>query len=343
MNKKAILLINVGTPDKPEIKEVRKFLREFLNDRMVIDLPWILQKILVNLIIIPFRVKKSTALYKSLWTPEGSPLLVYLIKLSRQLQLKLKDNYEVYPAMRYGKPSLKEVLSQMKEVKYKEIVILPLYPQYALSTSGSVKSKVYEIIKRWKEIPAIRFIEQFYQHEAFIHAFSNQISKYKPLEYEHVVFSYHGLPLRHIRKIHSSISCEACICEKEMPDYGSFCYKAACYETTRLLVKSLKIPDSKFSVGFQSRLSKNWLTPFTDEIIAKLAQNGIKRILITAPSFVADCLETIVELEKEYNELFQKKGGMELTLVKSLNDSDEWVDAIIKIERIIHHPAGYPL
>ena len=333
MKKRALLLINVGTPDKPEEKVVRRFLREFLNDRMVIDLPWILQKILVNLIIIPFRVKKSTALYKSLWTAEGSPLLIYLISLSKKLQVKLQTKYTVYPAMRYGNPSLIKVLRQIREDSNTEIIVLPLYPQYASSTTGSVKSKIHGIIKRWRQIPDIRFVEQFYNHEAFIQAFSNQISKYRPLDYDHVVFSYHGLPISHIQKSHPSISCDGCDCEHEMPEHGIFCYKATCYGTTRLLVKSLNIPATRFSVGFQSRLSKNWLTPFTDEIITKLPEEGVKKVLIAAPSFVADCLETIVEIEQEYKELFYNKGGKELTLVKSLNDSDEWVDAVIKIVR----------
>ncbi|HEX2934990.1 MAG TPA: ferrochelatase [Bacteroidales bacterium] len=329
--KKALLLVNVGTPEKPEPKAVRKFLTAFLNDKRVIDIPWLFRKILVNLIIIPFRVMKSTALYKKLWTPEGSPLLLHLLSLKDKLSQLLAGKYDVYACMRYGEPSLKEGLAQLKKRNTDEIIVLPLFPQYASSTTGSVTEKVFEIVKKWEAIPDIRVIDRFYSHPAFISAFSSQIGKYNPQWFDHIIFSYHGLPLSQIRKIHPENNCNGCSCEQSMPECGTWCYKANCYETTRLLVKTLNIPDHKFSVAFQSRLTRNWLSPFTDELIKEQASKGNANILVVAPSFVADCLETIVEIEMDYKQLFIEHGGRNLTLVKSLNDSDEWASAIVDI------------
>ena len=331
--RKALLVVNLGTPDKPRKKEVRKYLTEFLNDRRVIDIPWLFQKILVNLIIIPFRVGNSTKVYKKLWTENGSPLLIYLNSLADKLQEKLGNEYHVYRAMRYGKPELSKTLEQLNHDRMDELILFPLFPQYASSTTGSIVEKMLSRVRKWEAIPGIRIIEQYYNHPGFINAFANRISQYNPEKYDHVVFSYHGLPLRHIRKIHPGNSGIDCSCEKEMPASGSMCYKATCYETTRLLANKLNIPEDKYSVGFQSRLSKDWLYPFTDKLIEDLAKKGARRVLITAPSFVADCLETNVELGDEYRELFQEHGGEELTLVESLNDSDEWVDVITKIIR----------
>ncbi|MCF8304543.1 MAG: ferrochelatase [Bacteroidales bacterium] len=329
--KKALVLINLGTPDKPRKKEVRRYLTEFLNDRRVIDIPWLAQKLLVNLIIIPFRVGNSTKLYERLWTEDGSPLLIYLNNLAAKMQLRLDGQYEVFGAMRYGKPSLTGVLNRIKKEQFEEVIFFPLFPQYASSTSGSIVEKVLREMKSWEAIPSVKMINQFHNHPDFIHAFAKNISAYEPGQYDHVVFSYHGLPYRQINKIHPQKDGESCECDQEMPADGTLCYKATCYETTRLLAQKLDLPKSKYSVGFQSRLSKNWLSPFTDELITDLAKKGAKKVLITAPSFVADCLETIVELEYEYKELFLENGGKQLTLVKSLNDSDHWAEAIEKM------------
>lgn len=329
--RKALLLVNVGTPEKPDPKAVRKFLTAFLNDKRVIDIPWLFRKILVNLIIIPFRVKKSTALYKKLWTPEGSPLLFYLLRLRDKLDQLVQGKYKVYACMRYGEPSLTDTLAQLKREGTEEIIVLPLFPQYASSTTGTVTEKVFEIVKKWEAIPDMRVIERFYSHPAFISAFAKQIASYNPQGFDHIIFSYHGLPLSQIRKIHTDKDCSGCSCEYSMPECGTWCYKANCYETTRLLVQALNIPDDKYSVAFQSRLTRNWLSPFTDELIKEQARKGNANILVVAPSFVADCLETIVEIEMDYKQLFIEHGGYNLTLVKSLNDLDEWASAIAEI------------
>jgi len=329
--KKALILINIGTPDKPEVKAVKRYLTEFLNDKYVIDIPFLLRKILVNLIIIPFRVKNSTELYKRLWTSEGSPLLVYQNNLVLKLNEKYGDEFDVYSAMRYGNPSVKHVLKEIRRKGYKEIDVLPMYPQYASSTTLSTREKVKEIIDEWKEKPKVRFIGQFYNRPEFIEVFTKNIIAAEYGSFDHVIFSYHGLPDRQVNKIHPQVDSNSCSCHIKMPEYGEKCYKATCYETTRLLAKSLGIESSNYSVSFQSRLSKNWLTPFTDMTIKKLLSEGKKKILVVAPAFVTDCLETVIEIGYEYKEDFLSNGGEELKLVESLNDKDAWVDAIYKI------------
>lgn len=333
MKKKVILIVNTGTPGKPDIKYVRRFLSEFLNDCQVIDLPWLLRKLLVNLIVVPFRAPKSTKLYRRLWTGKGSPLLVYMESLVLKLQKKLKGEYSVYGAMRYGNPSLKDILKKIKSESVDEITVFPLYPQYASSTTGSVHEFIMKEIQTWNIIPVICFTGQFYSHPSFIDAFANQVKRYNPEMYDHVLFSYHGLPLRHIQKAHPANDYSVCDCHIRLPEHGIYCYKATCYETSRLLAEKLNLIPESYSTSFQSRLSKNWLTPFTDMTLKELIQKGKKRVLVVAPSFVADCLETIIEINDENQNLFKQWGGEELVLVESLNDNDDWVEAIIEIAK----------
>ncbi|MBN1119422.1 MAG: ferrochelatase [Bacteroidales bacterium] len=329
--KKGILLVNVGTPDKPQRTAVRKYLTEFLNDPYVIDIPWLSRLLLVNLLIIPFRTRKSTKLYQRLWTTQGSPLRAYLDNLVEKLQQKVNENTRIYGAMRYGNPGMKTVLRQIEKEGVKELIVLPLYPQYATSTTATVKVKLDKELKKWVTQPEIHFISQFYNHPAFIDAFVQNIQQYDPQSYDHILFTFHGLPLRQVDKMHPEISSKKCSCTQKMPKHGKSCYKATCYHTTRLLVEKLKLNTEQYSIGFQSRLSKNWLTPFTDETIIRLAQLGKKKILVVAPSFVSDCLETTVELALEYQKLFLQNGGNQLTLVESLNDKENWADTLIKI------------
>lgn len=332
--KKAVLLINVGSPDSPSLKDVRKYLTEFLNDKHVISLPYLLRKTLVNGIIVPFRAPRSAKLYQRLWTPDGSPLTHYSLQAREKLQKVINGETRVFLAMRYGNPSLVETIKKIRNFSPEKVVVLPLYPQYARSTTETAIEAVKKEFEESAKKPAINFIRQFYDHPCFISTFSNKISKYNPLSFDHIIFSYHGLPLSHIKNIHPKIKEENCICQKRMPGHGEICYKATCYETTRLLAKKLNLPEEYYSVAFQSRFSKNWLSPFTDEVIIQLAAEGKNDILVVAPSFVTDCLETLIEIEKDYKNLFIRSGGKNLTLVGSLNDSDEWIDTLkIMIEK----------
>lgn len=329
--KTAVILANVGTPDEPTVSAVRRYLFQFLNDRRVIDLPWLLQKFLVNVIIVPFRAPKSTKLYQMLWTEKGSPLKYISNESKEKLQKTLGENYEVFVGMRYQNPSLKAVLQTIKEKRFDKIVILPMFPQYASSTTGTISQLVNTEIAKWNVIPELTIISQFYQNPGFINAFASQIRKYNPQEFDHIIFSYHGLPFSQTDRVHPGIKTVDCTCEAEMPEHGRYCYKATCYETTRLLAKELGLPKSAYSVAFQSRLTKNWLKPFSDKEIIKFAKNGTKRILITAPAFIADCLETVVEIGIEYHELFQKHGGEKIQLVESLNANNDWIETVAEM------------
>ena len=329
--KTAVLLINVGTPDEPTVKAVRRYLFEFLNDRRVIDIPLVFQKILVNLIIVPFRAPKSTKLYQRLWTEKGSPLLYYSESLRNGLQQKIGSKADVYMAMRYENPSIEKALSVIQSGNYSRLVILPMFPQYASSTSGTAIQAVMDRVGTWNTIPEIHVINQFYDHPSFLDAFAEQIQSYQPEKYDHLIFSFHGLPNRHLEKNHPTEALQNCNCENSLPEFGKSCYKATCYQTSRELVKRLNLKDGQYSVYFQSRLSSTWMTPFTDQNLISRAKQGSRNILVVAPSFVTDCLETIVEISIEYKELFLKNGGQNLQLVESLNDSPKWISALEEI------------
>jgi protoporphyrin/coproporphyrin ferrochelatase len=327
-----VLLIQLGTPDSPSVSDVRKYLSEFLNDPRVIDIPYLLRKFLVNIIIVPFRAPKSAKLYKQLWTDKGSPLLFYTESLKEKVQLALGSNFEVELAMRYQSPSMDSVLEKMKKKGYARIVILPLFPQYASASSGSAIEKALKIIKQWWTIPELKIISQFYNNEDYINSVVEQGRKYNHADYDHVLFSYHGLPVRQVDKVYDDGKpCSDHNCENEISESNKYCYKAACYATTRLLVEKLNIPKEKYTVCFQSRLDKKWLEPFSDKVIIEHAKKGTKKLLVFSPAFVADCLETIVEIGHDYSLLFKENGGTHLQLVESLNDSPLWVHAVKNI------------
>jgi len=331
MDQKAVILVNLGTPDSPSVRDVRRYLFQFLNDRRVIDLPWLLQKILVNLIIVPFRAPKSARLYQQLWDEKGSPLLYFSENVALQLQLQVSEKYKIFNAMRYGNPDLKRVLKEVENQNFDKIIVLPLFPQYASATTGSIYQFILPILSRWNKIPEFRLISHFHDHPAFIGAFATQASKYDVNAWDHVIFSFHGLPLSQINKTHPEVDCNNCRCKCETVKEGKLCYQSACYETARLLAGKIGLSPNDYSVTFQSRLTKNWMSPFTDEVLIQKAKEGIKKILIFAPSFVADCLETKVEIGIEYGHLFKKHGGEQLQMVESLNDHSFWIDGLEQI------------
>jgi len=330
-NKTGILLIQLGTPDSPSVKDVRKYLREFLSDPRVIDISAIPRFLLVNLIIAPFRAPKSAKIYEKLWTGNGSPLLFYSESVKEKLQSELGDDFKVELAMRYQNPSMDSVLEKMRKKNYKKMIIFPLFPQYASASSGSAMDKALEIISKWWVVPEVKTISEFWDDEGFLNAFYERGKKYNLNEYDHVLFSYHGLPERQINKVHPEKNCTTCDCSQNFKLDYKYCYKAGCYQTTRLLAEKLNIPSEKYTVCFQSRLDEKWLRPFTDKTIIELAKKGIKKILVFSPAFVADCLETTIEIEDEYQKLFEEHGGEKVQLVESLNDSELWINALKKI------------
>lgn len=329
MSKTGVLLINLGTPDEPKVGAVRRYLFQFLNDPRVIDLPWLLRKFLVNLIIVPFRAKGSTKIYQELWTEEGSPLIIYGESVQQKLQERLGKEYAVHLAMRYQNPSMEKVMGEMRLQNYEKIIIIPLFPHYASASSGSAMERVFKIMSKWWVIPEISMVSQFWDHPKFIDAFVARGKQYDINDYDHVLFSYHGLPERHVNKVYLDGSpCKDHDCETELNETNKFCYKATCFATTRLLAEKLGIPEEKYTVAFQSRLDKNWLEPFSDEIVEERAKKGDKKILAFSPAFVADCLETTVEIGSEYQEIFEEHGGEKVQLVESLNDHPLWIDCL---------------
>ncbi len=330
--KTGVLLLNLGTPDSPKTGDVRRYLSEFLNDPRVIDIPWLLRKILVNLIIVPFRASKSAKIYQELWTDAGSPLLLYTEELTDKLRKSLPDNHTVHMAMRYQNPSMDLVLEEMRKIGYERITIVPLFPQYASASNGSAIEKAMRIISKWWVIPEIHITGQFYQHPKFIEAFVDRARPFDLKEYDHVLFSYHGLPERQVDKVYTDGKpCSAHDCDKEINETNHHCYKATSYATTRLLAEKLGLKESDYSVGFQSRLDDKWLKPYSDRLVEQFAKEGKKKVLVFSPAFVADCLETTIEIGEEYQEIFEKHGGKKIQLVPSLNAGDDWVDCIKSI------------
>ena len=329
--KKALLIVNLGTPDKPTYFSVLKYLREFLMDGRVININPILRFFLVNFIICPTRAFSSTKIYKKVWDNEtGSPLLYNTKKLTEKLKLKL-PNYNIEYAMRYQNPSIEKKLNKILLTNPDEIIILPLFPHYAAATTGSVYQEISRIMSSKWVIPKIKFINQFYDNEKFIDAWIDKTKKFDINSYDKIIFSYHGIPNSHVDNVYQNSICSDHDCETKITEEYIFCYKATPYETTKLLANKLNLNKDKYIVTYQSRLTNKWLSPFTDDVLTSLAKEGNSNILVFSPAFTADCLETIVEIGDEYNELFINSGGKSLDYVESLNYSDLWVDAIINI------------
>jgi protoporphyrin/coproporphyrin ferrochelatase len=329
--KTGVLLVNLGTPDSPEVPDVRKYLREFLMDGRVIDIPFLSRWLLINLIIAPFRAPKSAKIYKELWTPEGSPLKIYGLANEKQLQNLLGGHYEVKLAMRYQSPSIASKLEEFRKSGIKDLIVVPLFPQYASASTGSVYEEVMRIISQWQITPEVKFTNYFYNHPRFIEGFAENARKYMQVtDFDHFVFSYHGLPARQILKGDNQGNvCKLGACCDKITEHNQYCYRAQSFETTRLLVKALGLKEGTYTTSFQSRLGKDpWIQPYTDVLIKELGERGVKKVLAFSPAFIADCLETTIEVGVEYKEMFEEHGGQHWQLVESLNDSENWVELL---------------
>ncbi|MCC5946364.1 MAG: ferrochelatase [Bernardetiaceae bacterium] len=325
--KKAILLVNLGTPDSPNTGDVRKYLREFLLDPRVIDIPTIPRYLLVNGIIAPFRAPKSAKEYKKVWTDEGSPLLLYSQRMCELLQEQLPQ-YSVHLAMRYQNPSMDKVMQELKEMQLEHLLVIPLFPQYASATTGSVHQRVMEIISTWQLIPKITLLDNYPAHPKLIEAFAERARKHMAEhDFDHFILSYHGLPERQLKK--ADKECKIGSCCDSYTQRNRLCYRAQCFETSRKLAEALHLKPEDYTVCFQSRLGNDpWIQPYTEDVIKKLAKEGKKNVLAFSPAFVADCLETTIEVGEEYKELFEEEGGEHWALVDSLNDHPLWIEAL---------------
>ena len=335
--KTGILLINLGTPDSPSTQDVRIYLRELLSCKRVIDINPVARWFVLNLLILPFRPKKSAKAYKKIWMDEGSPLLVFSEKLKTALLEEFAEkDIPIELGMQCRKPSLKTAIGKLRGQNCDQIIVLPLYPQYASSSYGAAIEDLYKVILNDWNMPYLRIIPPFFSDSRFIDAWAKIGLPYIEKKHDHVLFSFHGLPLRHLKK--SDYTGKWCqndySCCKELIDENRNCYSAQCFQTAKLLAKSLKIEEENWSVSFQSRLGRDeWIKPYTDPYLKELAEKGMKRVVVFCPSFVADCLETIEEIGISSAEHFKEYGGEELILVPSLNNHPEWVRALTSIIR----------
>lgn len=307
-----------------------RYLKQFLLDPRVIDISPIARNLLVRGIIAPFRSKSSSKLYKLLWTEEGSPLKLYGIKVRDALRENLGNDYVVELGMRYQSPSIESALESLKKQNVSSIKVVPLFTQYASASTGSVYEEVMRILSKWQAIPHLEIVNSFYKNEKLIDVFVQRANEYKLSDYEHFVFSYHGIPQRHLRKAdHNNHCLQNKDCCQTITEKNQFCYSAQCYATTFAIVEKLGLTKDQYTVCFQSRLGKDpWTEPFTPDALKSLSQKGIKNILVFSPSFVADCLETIIEIGDEYKEEWEEWGGEKIDLVASLNDHPLWIKAL---------------
>jgi len=339
LKKIGVLIVNLGTPDEPDRPSVYRYLKQFLLDARVIDISWLARNLLVRGIIAPFRSGSSSKLYKKLWTKDGSPLKFYGQKLVAGVTELLDDNYEIELAMRYQNPSIEEGLKRLRSKLVDKIIVFPLFPHYASASTGSVHEEVMRIVSKWQVIPELELINSYYDLPEMIEVFAeNARTNFDVGSYDHVLFSYHGLPQRQMKKADLSNHClvkENCC--QNICDQNKFCYSAQCYATTKALVKKLGLFEGQYTTCFQSRLGRDpWIQPYTSDVLKERRQAGDKNLLVFCPAFVSDCLETTIEVSEEYKEEFIKMGGESVDLVPSLNDNPRWIKIVSDYIRNLH-------
>jgi ferrochelatase len=327
---KGVLLVNLGSPESPTAKDVKPYLDEFLMDKYVIDVPYVLRALLVRGIILQTRPKKSAEAYARIWTDEGSPLIVISKKMHQKVAAKV--DIPVALAMRYGTITIKKGLQELKDKGVTEVMLFPLYPQNAMASTTTILVLAEELRKQFFSEMTFTTVPAFYNKPDYIQALANSIQNHlKGFDYDHLLFSYHGIPKRHIRKTDvtkSHCKMDRTCCSTPSPAH-EFCYSHQCYETTKQVVNLLGIPEDKYSQTFQSRLAGDkWLTPYTDVEINKMPEKGIKKLAVVTPAFVSDCLETLEEIAMEANEQFLHHGGEEFMAVPCLNDEEEWCQVV---------------
>lgn len=327
-----ILLLQLGTPDSPSTKDVRRYLAEFLSDPRVMDMSAPLRWLLLHAVILPFRPRRSAEAYELIWSQEGSPLLVHTRSLSEKVQRRLGDDYVVEFGMRYGSPSIADALDKLLAADVTEIRALPLFPQYASSAGGSATARAMELLTDQWNIPAITFLPEFYDHPGFIAAISATaepvLDDFRP---DHVLFSYHGLPESHMRR--ADPNGEHCLtvddCCNTIGPINRRCYRAQCHATTRSVATALNLHSNVHSTAFQSRLAGSpWIRPHTDKVLQSLYDSGVRRLAVITPSFVSDCLETLEEIGIQLAEQWRGLGGEDLLQVPCINEAPLWVDTV---------------
>lgn len=344
MKKKGLLLINLGTPDAATTEKVRIYLKEFLMDPFVIDIPYPLRWLLVHGAILPKRPALSAEAYRKVWSDRGSPLLEHLEDLVARVQeLVVASEWKVLGGMRYGTPSIRRALEEFRDEGIDEVVAFPLYPQYSLAATESSMANTRKLAKRVAPGLKLHFVPAFYDDAGFIEAFA-QVARegLQGFDYGHLLFSFHGLPERQIRKTdHSAQGTKHCLesqdCCAVMTEANRDCYRAQCYATARALARVLGLKPEQYTVCFQSRLGRTpWIRPYTDEVYGEVAKRGVKRLAVMCPAFVADCLETLEEVQIRGRDDFRRLGGEDLKLVPSLNSSSAWARAVVQLAQKAH-------
>jgi ferrochelatase len=329
-----VLMVNLGTPDSPGRYDVYRYLKQFLLDKRVIDIPWIFRQFLVRGFIAPFRSGSSSKLYKKLWTENGSPLLYYGERLVEGLREQLgEDDYVVELAMRYQNPSIDSALEKLNKQNIRELIVFPLFPHYASASTGSVHEEVMRLVGKQLAIPNIKMINSFYDNEDMVDVFVKNARQFDLDSYDHIIFSYHGLPQSQLKK---TDNCNHCLkvegCCNAITEKNQFCYSAQCHATSFLIADKLNLDRAKYTISYQSRLGPDpWVQPYTIKVLEELANKGAKRLLVFSPAFVSDCLETIIEITDEYQEEFEEFGGEHIDLVPSLNDDPDWISGVVKM------------
>ncbi len=326
--KTGVLLVNLGTPDAPTWNGLRKYLSQFLTDRRVIDIPWLFRNMLFRGIVVPIRSAKVSKLYQRLWTEEGSPLKVYGYQVAEGVQKSLGDDFVVELAMRYQNPSIESAIEKLSKENVSEIIVFPMFPQYASATTGSVFDEVMRIVRKKELIPNVKFINSYYDNPALVNLFAEKAQKHDLDVYDHFIFSFHGVPKRYLKKENDYCKCDGQCC-RTIESGNQFCYSAQCHATAFAIAEKLSIPEEKYTISYQSRFGpEEWLQPYTDKVMEEQLEHGNKNILVFSPAFVADCLETTIEIGYEYKEDFIDDGGERLDLVESLNNDPKWIEAV---------------
>lgn len=332
-NKKGILLLNLGTPTDCTVGAVRRYLREFLCDPRVIDLPAWIRLPLVYGAVLPFRPKRSAKAYQKVWDKEkGSPLLYHSRAFTEKLQGQLGQSFEVALGMRYQKPSIEQAIAQLQQKGCERIVVLPLFPQYSSAATGSALEKTFQILQKNITIPNIEVISEFYDKEFYLDAKSQLIEKHiKTFQPQKILFTYHSLPWRQIGKANPNCA-RTCQTQEPCPQISQqndACYRAKCYATTQLLAQKLALAPKQYTTAFQSRLGRTrWVEPEVNQVLKELAQQGVKRLMVVCPSFVADCLETLEEIAIQAKNSWQQWSQGAFLMVPCLNDHDHWVASL---------------
>ena len=332
-----VLLLQLGTPDSTDVGDVRSYLREFLSDPRVLDVPAPVRGFLLNAIILPFRPRRSAEAYEKVWTDEGSPLIIHTAALRDKVQERLGDGYRVEFGMRYKNPSIESALKSLLASGADRLIVLPLFPQYASASGGSAVAKTLELAASQWNVPDITTVGSFYDDPGFVGAVSAiarpRIEEFAP---DHVIFSFHGLPEKHVQK--SDTTGDWCLqvddCCATINDANRFCYRAQAFATARALAADLGLDEGAYSTTFQSRLAgQKWIEPYTDKVLPKLFKAGVRKLAILTPSFTADCLETIEEIGIRGRNQWEALGGEEMLLVPCVNASDPWADAVADMVR----------